>query len=162
MIISCNSCNKKFSIDPSLIPDEGRELQCGSCDHIWFFKIEEEKSIPLTLSKDLENKEVELKLSKNVEKKVEDKKIVAAKKPEEKEKKDIYKAKPQETNLEKENTSSKFLSYLVVFIISSIALIILLDTLKKPLINVFPDIEIILFTLFETLKDIKLFIKDLY
>ncbi|WP_435167803.1 zinc-ribbon domain-containing protein [Candidatus Pelagibacter bacterium nBUS_28] len=162
MIISCNSCNKKFSIDPSLIPDEGRELQCGSCDHIWFFKIEEEKSIPLTLSKDLENKGVELKLSKNDEKKVEDKKIVAAKKPEKKEKKNIYITKSQETNLEKENKSTKFLSFLVVFIISSIALIILLDTLKKPLINVFPDIEIILFTLFETLKDIKLFIKDLY
>jgi predicted Zn finger-like uncharacterized protein len=162
MIISCNSCNKKFSIDPSLIPDEGRELQCGSCDHIWFFKIEEEKSIPLTLSKDLENKGVELKLSKNDEKKVEDRKIVAAKKPEEKEKKNIYTTKSQETNLEKENKSTKFLSFLVVFIISSIALIILLDTFKKPLINVFPDIEIILFTLFETLKDIKLFIKDLY
>ena len=78
------------------------------------------------------------------------------------EKKDIYKAKPQETNLEKENTSSKFLSYLVVFIISSAALIILLDTLKTPLINVFPGLEIILFNLFETLHDIKLFIIDLY
>ena len=87
MIITCNNCNKKFNIEPSLIPEEGRDLQCGSCHHVWFFKIDEEKSIPLTLNKELETKEVEVKLSINDEKVVEDKKIVASKKPEEKEKK---------------------------------------------------------------------------
>ena len=39
---------------------------------------------------------------------------------------------------------------------------ILLDTLKSPLIDIFPDLEFVLFSLFETLKDIKLFIIDLY
>ena len=62
----------------------------------------------------------------------------------------------------KKNTSGKFFSYLVVSIISFVALIILIDTLKVPLINVFPGLEIILFNLFEILKDIKLFIIDLY
>jgi len=56
---------------------------------------------------------------------------------------------------------SDFFSYLLVFLISFVALIILLDTLKSPLINVFPGLEIVLFNLFETLKDIKLFIIDL-
>ena len=56
---------------------------------------------------------------------------------------------------------SDFFSYLLVFLISFVALIILLDTLKSPLINVFPGLEIILFNLFETLKDVKLFIIDL-
>ena len=66
------------------------------------------------------------------------------------------------TTLKKtENKRSKFFSYLIVFIISFVALIILLDTLKTPLINVFPWLEIILFNLFETLQDIKLFIIDL-
>ena len=41
------------------------------------------------------------------------------------------------------------------------AFIILIDTLKSPLINLFPELELILFNLFETLKDIKLFIIDL-
>ena len=59
------------------------------------------------------------------------------------------------------NKGSKFFSYLIVFIISIVALIILLDTLKTPLIDVFPGLEIILFNLFETLQDIKLFIIDL-
>ena len=34
----------------------------------------------------------------------------------------------------------------------------IIDTLKVPLINVFPGLEILLFNLFEILKDIKLFI----
>ena len=42
MIITCPNCNKKFKIDNSLIPDEGRDLQCGSCNHVWLYKIKEE------------------------------------------------------------------------------------------------------------------------
>ena len=71
-----------------------------------------------------------------------------------------------EIGLKKSNLiSSKkiynFFSYLLVFIISFAALLILLDTLKSPLINLFPGLEIVLFNLFETLKDIGLFIIDL-
>ena len=40
MIISCNNCNKKFNLDSNLIPENGRLLQCASCDHKWFFKKE--------------------------------------------------------------------------------------------------------------------------
>ena len=97
-------------------------------------------------------------------------KIQEKQQPEEIIKTDINNKK-KEKNLEKqkkittlkktENKGSKFFSYLIVFIISFVALIILLDTLKTPLINVFPGIEIILFNLFETLQDIKLFIIDL-
>ena len=71
--------------------------------------------------------------------------------------------KKKSTSEDKEkSTDSKFFSYLVVFVISLIALLILLDTLKTPLINIFPSLEVNLFNLFETLKDIKLFIIDLY
>ena len=74
----------------------------------------------------------------------------------------------KETNvdfkIDKKNKYSKtsnFFSYLIVVIISFIALIILVDTIKSPLINIFPGLEIILFNLFETLKDLRLFIIDL-
>ena len=40
MIITCPSCNKKFNVDASLIPQKGRTLQCGFCEHKWFFKTE--------------------------------------------------------------------------------------------------------------------------
>ena len=38
MIITCPSCEKKFEIDESLIPEKGRNLQCGSCNRKWFYK----------------------------------------------------------------------------------------------------------------------------
>ena len=46
MIIECPCKKKKFNIDINLIPAEGRNLQCGSCDRIWFYKKEELKSEP--------------------------------------------------------------------------------------------------------------------
>ena len=39
MIIECPKCNKKFQIDQNLIPNNGRKLQCGSCDHKWHYKL---------------------------------------------------------------------------------------------------------------------------
>ena len=38
MIIECINCNKKFEVNSDLIPIEGRTIQCGLCNHIWFFK----------------------------------------------------------------------------------------------------------------------------
>ena len=40
MIIACPNCNKKFKIDPTLIPEDGRDLKCGSCNHVWLYKVE--------------------------------------------------------------------------------------------------------------------------
>ena len=42
-----------------------------------------------------------------------------------------------------------------------IGLIILLDTFKSPLSIIFPDLELLLHNIFETLKDLLLFTKDL-
>jgi predicted Zn finger-like uncharacterized protein len=161
MIITCPNCNKKFKIDNSLIPDEGRDLQCGSCNHVWLYKIEEENSKILELKEEIDINEIETKVDKNNEEIVENKNPLTKIETElnnQKKEKNIEKQK--ETKISK-NTGNKFFSYLIVFIISFVALIILLDTLKNPLINVFPGLEIILFNLFETLQDIKLFIIDL-
>ena len=38
MIIECVNCNKKFEVNSELIPLQGRTIQCGSCNHIWFYK----------------------------------------------------------------------------------------------------------------------------
>ena len=149
MIITCPNCNKQFKIDNSLIPNEGRDLQCGSCDHIWFYKIEEQNNELLKLDEQIINKNFEITAKK--------KEVIIDEKKQSQEK-IIEKQKNKTTYKNKANEGSKFFSYLVVFVISIIALIILLDTLKNPLINVFPGIEIIIFNLFETLQDIKLFI----
>ena len=161
MIITCPNCNKKFKIDNSLIPDEGRDLQCGSCNHVWLYKIKEKNSKILELKEEIDINDIKTKVDKNNEEIVENKNPLTKIETElnnQKKEKNIEKQK--ETKISK-NTGNKFFSYLIVFIISFVALIILLDTLKNPLINVFPGLEIILFNLFETLQDIKLFIIDL-
>ena len=67
------------------------------------------------------------------------------------------------TNKNKKTTFSvsKFLSYFLVFLITFIALIIVLDTFKSPLSSIIPGLEIFLYNFFETLKDLYLFIKNL-
>jgi hypothetical protein len=49
----------------------------------------------------------------------------------------------------------------IVFAISFIALIIILDTFQVPIGKIVPNIEFILYNLYETIKDIGLFLKDL-
>ena len=162
MIITCPCEKKQFKIDSSLIPQEGRQLQCGSCERVWFYKPKNESEAPLTLNENISENKIEpaietndknLEFSKNLQKE----KIIEPKIKNKTSKEIPNKVK----KLENENKGSKFFSYLMVFIISIVALIILLDTLKTPLINIFPGLEIVLFNLFETLQDIKLFIIDL-
>ena len=162
MIIECINCNKKFNVDADLIPKQGRQIQCGSCNHIWHFKIESSLKEPLILEDEDNQKNLsiakdtkEITASINVEKST---KLLKDN--------EIYKENKIQENTTTENNIkiskiSDFFSYLLVFLISFVALIILLDTLKSPLINVFPGLEIVLFNLFETLKDVKLFIIDL-
>ena len=164
MIITCPNCNKQFKIDNSLIPDEGRDLQCGSCDHIWFYNITEKNNEVLELKQEINSEDIETK-AENKEDKIEEKQqqeeIIKTETNNKKKVKNSEKQKNTTTLKKTEIKGSKFFSYLIVFIISFVALIILLDTLKTPLINVFPGLEIIIFNLFETLQDIKLFIIDL-
>ena len=161
MIISCPSCLKKFKIEDTLIPPKGRNLQCGSCNYNWFYKIE--------------NKTVEpLKLEENIEEKIEDSdesvlisstsKTLKTKLDQELDKDVKNNDITHNNDLPKESeniTFSKFLSYIIVSIISFAVFVILIDTIKTPLIDIFPGLEILLFNLFETLQDIKLFIIDL-
>ena len=164
MIITCPNCNKSFKIDKSLIPDEGRNLQCGSCNHFWFYEFKEEKNETLKLNEEVVSKDIKIK-DNHIKEKTEEKK----QKPDkinteinnEKKEKISEKQKNKTTLKNADYKGSKFFSYFIVFIITVVAFIILLDTLKTPLIEVFPKLEILLFNLFEILQDIKLFIIDL-
>ena len=149
MIIVCPSCGKNFDVDENLIPEKGRLLKCGSCNQTWFFN---------------KNENVEIKSPTN-EFSEEEKPIIKEKK--------IKKSETNfSTNINKGSelvkyqpkynfTFGKFLSYIIVSIITFIAIIIVLDTFKNPLSNIFPNLELILYNLFETLRDLILFAKDL-
>ena len=146
MIIKCEQCNKKFEIESSLIPEKGRLLQCSSCNHKWFHKKDVlEKSIL-----NLENEKIPSEIKDNNNIKVyndfsSDKKI-----------------KRKHSYSRPESKSLSSLNFILVFIISFIALIILLDTFKNPIGLLLPNIEFILESLYETLKDVLLFIQDLF
>ena len=122
MIISCPSCKKKFEIDANLIPKEGRNLQCGSCLNVWFYKFEKNIS-------DLEIKDNTTNLIE------EDDEIII--------KEDIKKEIPTIKKKISENHKDKalikyekktkyslvnFLGYFVVIFLSFVALLIILDT----------------------------------
>ena len=165
MIISCPNCNKQFKINPSLIPDNGRDLKCGSCDHVWFYKIEDKNLEPLPLKENtINNEDISDIVDKKIKQTNELKKSSSHSKIDTKDNKDLDKIADKQIHSKNKtkNNSGKFFSYIIVFIISFVALIILIDTLKTPLIDIFPGLETVLFSLFEMLKDIKLFIIDLY
>ena len=162
MIIECTNCNKKFRVDDDLIPENGREIICGSCNHAWHFKPEKTSEKSLILDSEI------VGLQKKQDQKDTDfHEDFSNIKSEEDTKNDQIKFSNKtkvDLKIDTKNTYSKtsnFFSYLIVVIISFIALIILIDTIKSPLINIFPGLEIILFNLFETLKDLRLFIIDL-
>ena len=166
MIIGCPNCNKQFKINLSLIPDNGRDLKCGSCDHVWFYKIEDNNVEPIPLHDDFADKEIKDEIDNKIVDNTDEPNDLSSQKDiddriNKTDDKITEKQNPVKNKI-KNNTSVKFFSYLLVSIISFVALIILVDTLKVPLINIFPGLEILLFNLFEILKDIKLFIIDLY
>jgi|TARA_B110000261_G_C13005275_1_gene325900 predicted Zn finger-like uncharacterized protein len=147
MIIICNNCSKKFEVNSDLISDNGRLLQCSGCNHKWFFKKEvkttlkkikpiETKNLDVSL---FDEQEINGDLNQNHEHNPQDiKKINKIKKG-----------------------KSKFLQLTLISIISFIALIILVDTFEVPISKIIPNIEFILYNLYESIKDIMLFFEDL-
>ena len=151
MIISCDQCLKKFEIDSKLIPDEGRLLQCSSCHNKWFYKRDITKKTTVAS----ESQETYENTNEIVVKKNNDINILN----------NIDRSEKIKRKHSYKHTEINKLSYLniiLVFIISIAALIILLDTFKNPISLIIPDIEFILNSLYETLKDITLFVQDLF
>ena len=158
MIIECVNCSKKFDVNSDLIPSAGRTIQCGSCNHVWFYKKGQENQ---SLKNEIKSKDDELS-SKVIQKNkpkikdIEKKRKLSSNQKISSQKSEIVKYEPKSSF-----SFGKLLSYILVIIISFIALILILDTFKIQLYNIFPRLEIFLFNLYETLKDIQLFIKDL-
>tara|TARA_Y100000992_G_scaffold253361_1_gene185945 strand:+ start:137 stop:577 length:441 start_codon:yes stop_codon:yes gene_type:complete len=145
MIIICPCGEKKFEVDSNLIPEKGRMLKCGSCDQTWFYGPNERSSS--NILKDLKAEEkFELPKENNENIHINEQKINKSKK------------------IKKSSNFGvgKILSYLIVAIISFIALILILETFKSELSNIFPGLEFILYSLFETIKDMLLFFKNLF
>jgi len=169
MIITCNNCNKKFDIDSNLIPDKGRLLQCASCEHKWFFKKEALENTVSQINEDISINNINIfdqnSSSTDVEESVLDAPKDEVEVDLEKETKDKIEINIDESlqvnTKPKKQKNFKILNIFIVAIISSVAFIIIVDTFKYPIGKIVPNIEFILYNLYESIKDISLFIRDL-
>ena len=152
MIIQCENCDKKFEIQDNLIPDKGRLLECGSCAHQWHYT-------PIT----------KLELTDEVQIKDEPAEQLIVKKTKKKSK-IIEKIDENDADNEIEQTNKNittkeknisFINFLLVGIISFVAIVILVDTFKNQIAYVIPNISLYINELHEILRDIFLFIADL-
>ena len=154
MIVQCNNCHKKFDLDANLIPEEGRLLQCSACNNTWFFKKKKIETPQEVTKPEIQNNKEEETISP---------------------KKDHANSSEKSSNDEIENVKEekiieplpdkknyRILNILVVSIISFAAFIIIIDTFKTPLGKIVPNTELLLYNLYETFRDIGLFIQDLF
>ena len=158
MIIECPACSKKFNIDEKLIPDEGRLLKCGNCDHSWYYKKEEDLKLETETIKineidenkseiNIEPVDVPIKQTKKLRKKSSTKESTS---------KELVSI--DKSSVSRENNIIK---KIFLIIISIIAFILLIDTFKNQISVIFPGIVQMLDSLYEVINDLKLFIKDL-
>ena len=148
MIITCPCGDKKFNVDASLIPNEGRTLQCGFCDERWHFKPSDKKLENDYIEKDIKIKKIDPqeKVPSEVDK------IIS----------EAEKIKSTDTiSFSKNSENFKFINFLFLSIITFTTLILILDTFKFQINDALPGFNLLLANFYESLKDIYLFLKDL-
>tara|TARA_X000000950_G_C13705418_1_gene573902 strand:+ start:62 stop:568 length:507 start_codon:yes stop_codon:yes gene_type:complete len=156
MIISCNSCEKKFVVPDKAITSEGRVVQCGSCGNKWKqYPKNEEKIHPIKIKK---NKKIpktsETKIPKPKKKIYKKKREIDLYSPE-------YLAKKHGINLNETNdkpiTKNKvsfgFYSSLIILLVFAIAFSRILYFFQDFIIIKLPFTEIYLKYFFESIRN---------
>ena len=149
MIIDCPCGKKKFNVKDELIPDKGRLLQCGECDREWFYS----KNVDTINETNVEipDEEIAQESFGIIEDKYDDvfdeDKAVELEKP-----KNIYKQKTKKIN---------FFKLLLVFVISFVAFILIVDTFIIQISEYVPFAEKYLDNLYQSIIDISLFFQNL-
>ena len=152
MIIVCPSCGKNFNVRDDQIPDKGRLLQCSSCKHEWFYT---KNTIPVDDNIDELSKDDFTQESYGIldeEKDKYDEVILEDKENESEKPKNIKKQKTKQVN---------FFKLLLVFIISFVAFILIVDTFIVQISEYIPFAEKYLDNLYQSLIDISLFFQNL-
>ena len=152
MIIVCPSCGKNFNVRDDQIPDKGRLLQCSNCKHEWYYtkntipaddNIDELSNDELTQESFGILDEEEDRYNEEI---AEDKTV------------DLEKPK---TSKKKEVKSFNFFKLLLVFIISFVAFILIVDTFTVQISKYVPFAEKYLDNLYQSIIDISLFFQNL-
>ena len=152
MIIVCPSCGKNFNVRDDQIPDKGRLLQCSNCKHEWFYT---KNTIPIYDNLDEQSNDELTQESFGIldeEENKRDEVIIEDETVELEKPKDIKKKKTAKIN---------FFKLLLVFIISFVALVLIVDTFILQISEYVPFAEKYLDNLYQSIIDISLFFQNL-
>jgi predicted Zn finger-like uncharacterized protein len=156
MILSCNSCEKKFVVPDQAITATGRTVQCGSCGNKW-------KQFPIKneINKVVPTKKVEIKkISKPAKTKINKNKKTRQMdlySPEYLAKKHGIVLKNVETKKDTDSNKKVYFGFynsLIVFFVASIFLSRSLYLLQEFIIQKMPFTEYYLNYFFESIKNI--------
>ena len=168
MILECKSCQKKFVVPDNAITIAGRLVQCSSCGNKWTqFPIKKKINIDPKITAKNNKKENIINQVEKKRKKIKKKIGPSIYSKEYLEKKhgikiDINNSKISKNKTAKETTHSYFgfYSYLIIFIITVLLTIGILNLTKNVIIFNFPFTEIYIEYLFENLNNFKILFRD--
>ena len=152
MIIVCPSCGKNFNVRDDQIPDKGRLLQCSNCKHEWFYT---KNTIPVNDNLDEQSNDELTQETFGILDEEEDRSdevIIVDKTVELEKPKNIKK---------KKTTKINFFKLLLVFIISFVAFVLIVDTFLVQISEYVPFAEKYLDNLYQSIIDISLFFQNL-
>ena len=166
MILSCNSCEKKFVVPDSAITPSGRLVQCSACGNKWKqFLIISSSKVPKKTIKAITSSIKVKKVAKSKIKKSNKRPGPSLYTPE-------YLAKKHGVNInikpeqKQKNLNNKikvnfgFYNFSIVTIIITTFLLRILYFVKSKIIMLLPESEIYINYLFETLLNIQLLIQN--
>ena len=168
MILSCNSCEKKFVVPDNAIGANGRLVQCSSCGNKW-------KQLPI--NKEIKTKEKVIKI-KSTPKKIHSPSKTTKRKVKKKTGPDLYSpeylakkhgikidSKPVLQNKiakDKTRTSFGFYSFIIISTVIAISTLRLLYFTQDIIIEKLPITEIYIDYLFESIRNIKEIIQNFF
>ena len=163
MILTCNSCGKKFVVPDNAITASGRMVQCGSCGNKWKqFPLDEIKK-----TQSVSQSKKEVKKSQTIPQKIKKVKKSIPKKPREislyspeylakKHGIKLNEKQPKKiiSKSEKEKVSFGFYNSFIVFIVFTIAISRVLYFSQDLIISYFPSTDYYLGYFFESIRNI--------
>lgn len=158
MILSCNSCEKKFVVPDDAIGPSGRLVQCSSCGNKWkqLPVISKNKNIP-ELKKEVKKVITSINVKRKKSKKRTGPNLYSPEYLVKKHGLEIGKSPIQKskTTKDKSKTNFGFYSYLIVSFVSLIAVLRVLYFSEEYVIDKFPFAQLYIDYLFEALRNIK-------
>ena len=154
MIIVCPSCGKNFNVRDDLIPDKGRLLQCSNCKHEWFYSKDTNNIEENNIEKF--DEEIAQESFGIIDDKYDDEDL------EEDKKEEATGELERPKKIKKQKTKQvSFFKLLLVFIISFVAFILIVDTFIVQISEYVPFAENYLDNLYQSIIDITLFFQNL-